>query len=202
MIDDIDFIESEIRNELVKELLKDVEGTAFSGNNTPPAMNGVYTTATAFAAGTFAGTVDNANSVDVLVVAMNQIMIAEQGMPTHIFMHPSDVTALKLVKVTSTDKRYVERLSEIGGMLSMDGTPIIPTTLVSVGTFLIGDMSRAYLFEKGGLSVEIGYNDDDFAKNFRTIRAEWRGATVVKNNDRTAFVKGTFSTAITALETT
>jgi HK97 family phage major capsid protein len=202
MIDDIDFIESEIRNELVKELLKDVEGTAFSGNNTPPAMNGVYTTATAFAAGTFAGTVDNPNSVDVLVVAMNQIMIAEQGMPTHIFMHPSDVTALKLVKVTSTDKRYVERLSEIGGMLSMDGTPIVPTTLVTAGTFLIGDMSRAYLFEKGGLSVEIGYNDDDFAKNFRTIRAEWRGATVVKNNDRTAFVKGTFSTAITALETT
>ena len=51
MLDDIDFIESEIRNELMRELLKDVESTAYDGNGTAPNMNGVYTTATAFAAG-------------------------------------------------------------------------------------------------------------------------------------------------------
>jgi HK97 family phage major capsid protein len=199
MLDDIDFIQSEINNELMRLLTVDIENTAFSGNNTAPAMNGIYTQATTFAAGTFANTIYNANNVDVLAVAMNQIMIAEQGMPTHIFMHPSDVTALKFEKVTSTDKRYVDRLLEVGGTLSMDGLPIVPTTLVTAGTFLMGDMTRAYLYIKDDVTIEIGMNGDDFAKNFRTIRAEFRGATVVKNNDRTAFVKGTFSTAKAAL---
>lgn len=202
MLDDIDFIESEINAELLRELLKAVESGAYSGNGTAPNLNGVHTVATAWAAGSFAATVDNANEVDVLVVAVNQILIAEQDMPSHIFMHPTDVTKLKLYKVSGTDRRYVERLAEIGGTLFMDGIPIIQTTLVSVGTFLIGDFSKASLYEKGSLMIEMGLSGDDYVKNLRTILAEWRGAVVVKNNDRTAFVKGTFSTSIAALETT
>ena len=201
MLDDIAFIESEIRAELMRELMKDVESSAFSGNGTAPALNGVYTVATAFAAGTFAGTVDNANEVDVLVVAMNQIAIAEQDMPNAIFMHPSDVTALKLVKVSSSDKRYVERLAMIGGELMLDGVRIIPTTLVSAGTYLVGDFNKASLYEKESIRIEMGLDGNDYTKNLRTILAEWRGAVVVKNNDRTAFVKGTFATDKTALET-
>lgn len=201
MLDDISFIESEIRAELMRELLKDVESSAFSGNGTAPALNGVYTVATAFAAGTFAGTVDNANDVDVLVVAMNQIAIAEQDMPNAIFMHPSDVTALKLAKVSSTDKRYVERLAMIGGELMLDGVRIIPTTLVTAGTYLVGDFNKASLYEKESIRIEMGLDGNDYTKNLRTILAEWRGAVVVKNNDRTAFVKGTFATDKAALET-
>lgn len=202
MLDDIDFIESEINNELMRELMKDIELTAYSGNNTPPAMNGIYTTATAFSAGTFAGTVDNANEVDVLVVAKNQIAIANQVEPTAILMHPSDVTALLLVKESATDKRYVDRLVMVAGQLSLDGTPIIKTTLVTAGTFLMGAFNLATLYDKGSITINIGLDGNDWTKNLRTIIAEYRGAMVVKNNDRTAFVKGTFSTAKTALETT
>ncbi len=201
MLDDISFIESEIRNELMRELLKDVEATAYSGNGTAPNMNGVLTTATAFAAGTFALSIDNANEVDVLVVAMNQIKIAEQGMPNYILMHPSDVTALKVVKVSTTDRRYVERLAMVGGTLSLDGVPIIETTLVTAGTYLVGDFTLATLYTKEQMNIQMGLDADDFTKNLRTIIAEWRGAMVVKNNDRTAFVKGTFATDIAALET-
>lgn len=201
MLDDIDFIETEIRNELMRKLLRDVEGTAYSGNGTAPNLNGVRTTATAFAAGTFAGTVDNANAVDVLVVAMNQIKIAEQGMPNYILMHPSDVTSLKLVKVSSTDKRYVDRLAIIGGNLSLDGVPIIETTLVTVGEYLVGDFNLSTLYSKGSIRIEMGLDGNDYTKNLRTILAEWRGAVVVKNNDRTAFVKGVIATDAAALET-
>lgn len=201
MIDDIDFMQSEIQNELQNELLRAVENGAYNGDGAGSNINGVYTQATAFAAGALAGTVDNANTVDVLVAAVNQIMLANQTMPTAIFLNPTDVTALKLAKVSATDKRYVERLAMIGGSLSMDGIPIVPTNLVTQDTFLIGDFTKAYLYSKGGVSIEFGYDADDFTKNFRTVRAEWRGAVVVKNNDRTAFVKGTISTAAAALET-
>ena len=201
MLEDIDFIESEINNELLRELNKDVELTAYSGNGTAPAMNGVRTTGTAFAAGDFALAIDNANEADVLVVAINQIAIAEQPEPTAILMHPTDVAKLLVIKVSATDKRYVERLQMIAGQLSLDGIPIVKTTLVTAGTYLVGAFNLATLYDLGTLSIEMGLDGNDFTKNLRTIIAEYRGAMVVKNNDRTAFVKGTFSTDKAALET-
>lgn len=197
MLDDIDFIETEINNELLRELDKDVELTAYSGNGTAPNMNGIYTTATAFAAGTFAGTVDTANAVDVLEVGLNQIDIANQEPANGILMHPSDVTALRLIKVTATDKRYVFE----DGVAFINGVPIVKTTLVTAGTYLIGAFNMATLYSKGSIRIEMGLDGDDFTKNLRTIIAEFRGAMVVKNNDRTAFVKGTFATDAAALET-
>lgn len=201
MLDDIDFIESEIRNELMRLLMLDVESTAYSGNNTPPNMNGIRTVATAFAAGTFAATVDNANEADVLTVAANQIAIANQEAPNAILMHPSDITKLKLYKVSSTDRRYVDRLIFIGDTLTLDGVPMIATTLVTAGTYLIGNFNLSVLYQMQGVMINIGLDGNDWTKNLRTIIAEWRGALVTKNNDRTAFVKGTFATDIAALET-
>ena len=201
MIGDIDFMASEINNELMRELLKDVEAQVYEGNGTGANLNGIKTVATAFDAGTFAGDIDNANEVDVLTVASNQIALAEQEMPSHIFMNPSDITALKMVKVSSTDKRYVERLAMIAGALSLDGIPIIGTTLVTAGQYLIGAFEMATVYDRGAVSIEVGRDSDDFTKNLVTVLAEWRGAVVVKNNNRTAFVKGVFATDKASLET-
>ena len=60
---------------------------------------------------------------------------------------------------------------------------------------------KASVLTKQSVSIEVGYNADNFVKNYKTIRAEWRGVTFVKNNDRTAFVKGDFATDKAALET-
>ena len=173
----------------------------YSGDNTVQNLNGVRTTATAFAAGTFALAIENANIVDVLRVASNQILIADQDPATFILMHPSDVTFLKTKKVGSTDERYIDALQVIAGQLLLDGIPIIQTTLVTVGEYLIGNFALATMWSKGSLSIEMGLDGNDFTKNMMTVRAEWRGAMVVKNNDRTAFVKGVFATDKAALET-
>lgn len=201
MLDDIPQMASKVQNNLLRRLLRAVESQTYSGNGTTPNLRGISTVATTFAAGTFALAVDEANNVDVLAVAMNQIMLAEQGIPNYIFMNPSDITALKLVKVTATDRRAVDRLVFVAGTLTFDGVPIIPTTLIPADNFLMGDFSLSTLYQKGGISVEIGYDGNDFTTNFKTIRAEWRGAVVVEHNYRSAFVKGVFSTAKAALET-
>lgn len=201
MLTDIDFIESEIRNELTRELLKDVETQVYSGNNAGENLNGIFTTASAFVAGSFALSVDNANEADVLTVAANQIAIADQPMPNYILMHPTDVTKLKLYKVSNTDKRYIDRLSLIAGQMSLDGIQIVETTLVTVGTYLIGSFDLATVYDKGDVTIDIGLDGNDFTNNFRTILIEWRGLVIVKNNDRTAFVKGTFATDKASIET-
>lgn len=204
MLDDIEWIQSEIEQELMRELLKAVEQQAYNGDGTGQNHNGIRTVASAFTPGAFAGTVDEANIVDVLVVASNQIKVAQEmgAMPNYIFMHPNDVTSLKLVKVSSTDKRYVERLQQVGNTLMLDGvTAIIESTLITPGEYLIGDFNLSLLVTRTGMRFDIGLDGNDFTLNVRTILAEWRGLTIVKNNDRSAFVAGDFATDIAALET-
>tara|TARA_R110000744_G_scaffold102377_2_gene196923 strand:+ start:10206 stop:11501 length:1296 start_codon:yes stop_codon:yes gene_type:complete len=206
MIGDTDWMLGAITGNLSDRLFQAVELGAYSGAGTTNTLHGIRTTASAFAAGTFANAVDNANDVDVLEVAFNQIKIANKTIERGaIFMHPSDVTALKMVKVlaSSTDNRYVTRLSQIGSTLMLDGTyPIIESTLITQGEYLVGDMSKANLYEKDGIRVEVGLDGNDFTENFRTILIEWRGAVVVETNDRTSFVKGNFATNKASLETT
>jgi HK97 family phage major capsid protein len=201
MLDDVEQIRTLINNKLTVELNKALEQGVFDGSGVSPILNGIDTVATTFAAGVFASTVDSANEVDVLQVASNQIEIADQDMATAILMHPSDVTSLLLTKMSSTDKRYVERLQMIAGTLSFDGIPVVKTTLVTQGEFLMGDFSKASVDFKQGVTIEVGYNADNFVKNYKTIRAEVRAVCYVENNDRTAFVKGVFATAQAALET-
>ena len=201
MIDDISFMQSEIQNELMRELLKDVESQVYEGDGTGTNLNGIRTVSTAFAAGSFAGTVDNANEADVLTVAMNQIQVADHDNATYAFVHPNTITTLKLIKTSSTDRRYIDRLAMVAGQLSLDGVTLVPTTLVTDGEYLIGNFDLATVYDKGSMSIEIGRDSDDFTKNLLTVLAEWRGLVVVKNNDRTAFISGVFATDKAALET-
>lgn len=201
MLSDVSFMASWLRNKLIVRLMLRVDSQILLGDGTGTNLNGVYTQSTIFAAGTFANTVDSANDADSLVVAMNQIRLANHGGNLTIFMHPSDVTALKLVKLTATDKRYVDRLLQVGSTLMIDGVRIIETVEMTAGTFLVGDMTKALLAERQNVTVEVGLDSGDFLKNMRSILAEWRGEVIIQNNDTTAFVYGVFATTNAALET-
>lgn len=201
MLDDVTFMAGWLRNKLIVRLFLRVDSQVLVGDGTGTNLNGIYTQATAFAAGSFAGNVDNANDVDSLVVAMNQIRVANHNGALTIVMHPDDVTNLKLIKLSATDKRYVDRLLQVGSTMQLDGVPIIETTAMTQGTFLVGEMSKSLVAEKGGIMVEVGLDGNDFTQNMRTILGEWRGEVIIENNDLTAFVKGTFATTNAALET-
>ena len=201
MVDDISFMEAEIRNELMRELLKDVENQVYQGDGTGSNLTGIKTIADAFVGTDFAGTVDNANEADVLTVAMNQIEVAEQDAPTFAFVHPNTITTLKLIKTSETDRRYIDRLAMIAGQLTLDGMPIIKSTLIPKGEYLIGNFSASTVYDKGSVDIEVGRDSDDFTKNLITILAEWRGLCLVKTNRRPAFVTGDFATDKAVLET-
>jgi len=202
LLDDPAQMESKIRTKLTEKLLQAVEDGLYGGNGTTN-LNGIRTIATAFDPGTFAtgsaNEVENANIVDVIVVAKNQIQLANQSMPNAILMNPTDVAVMKTVKVSATDRRYVERVLISGETLSIDGTPVVVSNLVAPGEYVVGDFGLSTLYTKQALTIEIGYNADNFVKNFKTIRAEWRGALVVETNDRGAFVAGDFATDIAAI---
>lgn len=198
MLDDIDLIEAEINEELKEVINLKIDAQLLSGDGTGQNLTGILENATAFAAGSFALAVDEANNADVLRVAINQIRVA-QFMPNYILMHPSDVTAMELEK--ASDGHYI-----LPPFRSTDGTivkglPVIENTGMTEGDFLVGDFTKSAVRFKEGLTFDIGYENDDFTKNFVTILAEARLVHRVKSNHYKAFVTGTFSTAKAALET-
>jgi len=201
MVDDIGFMSTEINNELVGELLREVEEQVYEGDGTGLNLNGIFTQASAFIPSTAPVAVDNANLVDVLRTAITQIKIALQSSPNYIMLHPTDVLGLLQIKRSTTDKAYIDALQMVAGQLMLDGVPIIETTLVTVDTYLVGDFTKATVYDNGSISVEVGRDSDDFTKNLITVLAEWRGLNVIKTNQTTAFVKGTISTDAAALET-
>ena len=200
-LEDIDWMATQLNNNLMKRLSKDIEAQAHAGDGTGQNLNGLKTIASAFSAAPFALAVDNANEIDVLIVAIDNIMVRDQPMPNFITMHPSDVTSLKLIKTSTTDRRYVDRLTVVAGQLSLDGIPIIATTLETQGEYLIGNGDLTTLYDKGAIRIDVGLDGNDFTENKRTILAEWRGALVTETNDQSAFVTGVFATDIAALET-
>ena len=203
LLDDPAQMASQVNNKLVAKVMQAVEDQYLSGAGAGTDLNGVITVASAFTPGSFAtgqpNAVENPNVVDVITVAKAQIAVANQGSPNAIIMHPEDVAAMKTVKVTSTDRRYVERVLASGQTLSIDGTPVVVSNAIDKGEYVVGNFQLSTLYTKDSLEVEVGYNADNFVKNFKTIRAEWRGAGVIETNDRTAFVAGTIATDIAAI---
>ena len=199
MLDDIDFMRSEIDNELFTELDLDIDDQILNGDDTGQNLNGILTQATTWAAGAFALTVNQANLVDVLTVAATQIEVANHMATVHV-VNPIDLTTLRLIKAAA-DVQYVDRLLMVNGTLTLDGIPVVSNTGIAQDTFLTMDGSKDTVFSKGEITIQIGLDSDDFTKNMRTILAEWRWLNRIKGNDTTAFVTGTVSTAIAALET-
>lgn len=202
MLREVSFMSGWLRNKLIVRLFLDVDNQVLNGDGTGQNLSGIINQATAYAAGSFAGTVDNANLVDVLVTAVNQIEVANQTVSgLSIMLHPTDVANLMLIKLSATDKRYIDRLIMVGSTLTLDGVPIIKNNNMTEGDFLVGDFTKAQIFEQGSITVDVGLDGNDFTKNMRTILAEWKGVLLIETNDRTCFVTGDIATAAAALET-
>lgn len=204
MLDDITWIEQEVRNELLKELLLEVEDQVYQGANTATELNGITNMATSFSPTTaFATNVVNPNVVDVLVAAMDQIESSNRSVDNLVaFLAPSVVNKLLAEKAetSATDTRYNSRLVMVGSTLTIDGrVPIVKSTLIDAANFLIGDMPKDLLVTRSTVDIQIGLDADDFTKNLRTVRAEWRGLNLIKNNDRASFIADVIATSITAI---
>lgn len=196
MLDDVELMRSEIDQELTELINLKIDDQLLNGTGLTVNLTGINTNATAWAAGAFALTIPTPNVFDVIRTAINQVRV-NLFEPNYIVMHPTDVTKMDLAK--ASDGHYV-----LPPFISNDGTTVsgirvVSNTGVTVDNFLVGDFSKAGVRFKEGLTINVGYENDDFTKNLVTILAEARLVQRVKSNHYGAFVKGVLSTAITAL---
>ena len=171
-----------------------------SGDGTGANLLGIIPQSTAWAAGTFAAAVVSPNNADVLRVAINQIIIAGQGrwFPNYILMHPDDVAVLDLNKIA--DGRYIEIPYYDADGPAVIKVPILQNVGINQGDFLVGDFMKAKGFIRDALTIRIfDQNEDDPLYNRSTVTGNVRLAFRIKNQEKGAFVTGTFTTAISAL---
>lgn len=105
---------------------------------------------------------------------------------TAIMLHPKDWAQIELTK----DQQDAYVLGNGGsasyvsqGMgANLWGVPVITSKAIARGKFIAADTENAIAhFLRSDVVVELGYVDDQFNRNFSTLRAEMRGALIVTN---------------------
>jgi len=177
------------------EKLLDVEDAHVLNGNT---LGGIENSATAFAAGSLADAVDNANEFDVIVASLNQLALANYNADT-ILLNPTDFHKILLLK--DTQNNYLKDQVYSGLQPVFMGVKVVLNSAVSAGNFLIGNFGvGTQLWVRDGINVEFFKEDGTNVRDgFVTVRVSERIA--LTNYLPNAFVKGDFTTAKAALET-
>lgn len=199
MLADLAFVQNEINNDLVQGVLTTLDNAILNGTGVAADLEGILLFAQTFSAGTFANTIISANILDVIRVAMSQVEAAK-FVPTHVVLNPVDVAKMQLTKTTQGEYTTPIFYPSANGEMRVANLVVVSTTFMTAGSFLVGDMSKANLRMRENVNIQVGYVNDDFQRNMVTILAEARAVNYVKLNDVNAFVKGTISVAIAALD--
>jgi len=197
MLSDLAFIQSEINTDLMEAIASQIEDSLINGAGGSE-INGLIGYAQTFAAGSFAGSIPLANETDVIRVAIAQIQSANFE-PTHVVLNPNDVAKMQLTKTNTGEYTYPMFLVDSNGVQTVATLPIISTTNIAAGDFLVGDMTKSNVRVREDVNMQVGYVNDDFQRNMVTILAEARLVHYVKANQVFAFVTGDFTTAKAAI---
>lgn len=200
MLADLSFMAGEINGELMELVELKLDEQILLGDGVGSNLEGIDLNAVAWAAGTFAAQIDNANNSDVLRVAIAQIMQANFE-ANAILLNPADCAAMQLTKSSTGEYTYPMFIPMADGITRVKGIPVIENNLVRAGEFYVGDFTKSNLRVREEMNIQVGYVNDDFTKNLVTILCEMRAVHYVKSNHYGAFVKGEFATAKAALET-
>jgi HK97 family phage major capsid protein len=199
MMADLPQLISYIENNLMKRMDIVLENQLFNGDNIGDNLNGAFTLATAFSAGTLANTIDTPNDYDVIGAVALQTELAF-GIPNGIYVNPTVVTRMKLTK--GQDGHYVMPVFATVNGLEVSGMRVIPTTAVSGENFIGGDLSVLNVLIREELGIQIGLDGNDFINNKKTMLLEKRLVQFASANDVACLVKGSFATAKALLATT
>lgn len=174
MLDDIEGMASDVEDEIYEQIRLFTESQVIEGDGTGNNIVGLDANATPYVAGSFADTVAKANEFDVLRTAVNQVEL-NNDYPTHILMHPSDATAMELVKDATTSQYVMPPFASVNGNV-IKGLPIRTSTLVSQGTAYVGNFNRYKVKIREEISFEMGYRGaaGDWERNMVSLLGEQR----------------------------
>ncbi|MEA1015593.1 phage major capsid protein [Sphingosinicella sp. LY1275] len=192
VLEDVPQLQGIIDSELRYGLALKEEAQLISGDGQGQNLGGLITEAAAYAPSI---TVPTPTRVDVLAVAMLQVALADFN-PDGIVLHPSDWIRIRLLK--DADGNYIMGPPAADVLPRLFGLPVVPTTGIAAGTFLVGNFQvAATIYDRWEARVEVSTEHANFfTENKVAILAEERIGLAVKQP--LALAAGSFASAITA----
>lgn len=180
-LSDIPALRSMIDNELLYDLAKLEEEQVMWGSGAGQNLQGILTLAGVPAVTRTAPAATQ--NIDRVKIAATDVMVAGYD-PNALVIHPIDWEQIVLLK--GTDDRYIWALVELNNRPRIWSMGVVETVAMkkpaaTTRNFLVGDFIRgATLWDRERASVQVGWIDDQFILNMRTIRAEERLAFGIK----------------------
>lgn len=193
-LDDLDFMASEIDQLLRLDLSLAIDQQLYSGTGTSPQLRGVYTAAPAFTP--TAGVTTEPNIYDLIAAVATDIVNDRDALyaPNVVLINPVDFLRLKIRK--ASNGHYVVPSFVTPDGRTIDGMQVIPTARVAANTLLVGDFRYGRVYMDGDITVEIGWQNDQFVKNMVTMLAEVKIGLLIRDVNANAFRKVTDITTV------
>lgn len=195
MLDDADFVVTEINSRLLRRLAIREEALLLNGDGTGTNPLGLLNRP-----GLQTMTTTSAALADNLYKAIDQVELVTGFTADAVVINPSDYQKLRLAK--DGNGQYIAGGPFQGqygnGAVLIEppiwGKTVIKTSAVPAGTILTGASDAATVYRKGGIEVETSFeNSDDFEHDRVSIKARERLAMAVRVP--AAFVKVTVDDA-------
>jgi HK97 family phage major capsid protein len=185
-LEDWDEMLTQIKNELLPMMERLLESQVYSGSGTTPQIDGIITTASAYASTSLDAKIYKANIFDAIRAAANQV--AEYNfIPNAAFVNTATFAEMEMTK--DTDGGYIMPPFATNGGMNVSGMRIIPTNLVTAGELLVGDFTKATLYLKRGIEIKIWDQDStDPEYDLKTITASCRACVKFPAPNIYAFV--------------
>lgn len=171
-LEDVLGIEAYVRNRLPFMVRQRLSSQVIVGNGTPPNLRGVLNVAGILtqARGTDPGP-------DAIYKAMVRVMTTGQAFPSGVAFNPVNWQEIRLLR--TVDGIYIWGSPSEAGPERIWGLNVALDQALTANTAVVADWSLTALKVRQGMTVEVGFNADDWAKNQQTFRAEMRAAFVV-----------------------
>jgi HK97 family phage major capsid protein len=194
MLRDLPQLISYVQNNLIRRIDIVTETALFTGDGTGTNLKGLITYATAFTGGGLK--TEKPSNADVFRALALQVEKAF-GSANVVFVRPDVLAEMDVEKADDSGSYLIPPFKD-GTTLA--GMRLVPTMGLPNGTdFVGGDLSVVQVLFREGMSLEMDRSGDDFTNKLYTILAEQELVQFVSANDTQLLVKGSMTTAITAI---
>jgi len=164
-LDDVDGMQSLINDRLVFMVGLREDSQLLNGDGNAPNLAGILNTANIQ---TQAKGADP--TPDAVYKAMVKVMTTGDASPDSVVFHPVDWQDVRLLR--TTDGIYIWGSPSDAGPERIWGLPVVLTTAIAQNTALVGAFrGYSHISRRKGVTVEVGYINDDFQKIKKSIRA-------------------------------
>lgn len=151
-----------------------LDNQVLNGDGTPPNLEGILNVS-----GIQTQAKGSDPTFDAIHKAMTLVRVTGRAMPNAIVLNPNDWQEIRLTR--TADGIYILGNPAVAGPMTLFGLPVALGDVLTAGTGLVGDFANfCRIYDRRGLSIQVGYTGTQFVEGKSTIRADIRAAFAVE----------------------